>query len=305
MPSQFSKYTGGIAPVQNLFEMGAQIGKNYAAGINAASENIAKGIDDYYKVVGETQVADEELGNFGKKYTALASALGSEPETAHLVEAITPMLETVKGAASGGLNKKASAVNSLRAQEKTLQDTFATLNLVQNAKFRRLYEEGLLQPPEGEETKVLSFGANPEDTRWSPNLSYNANVQRVSGNYDRWLEQNQDAIKNGKLKVIPKQDFMASWLKRLPAAFDSHPTMTPAQKAHAKDIVWRNQTLEGVDIDTDPKWEGLRGLAEFDQNWDTINPYIGTGESRASASSRAAGAPVGAMATPSESRPLG
>ena len=297
MPSSFSKYTGGIAPVQGLFEMGASIGKNYAAGINAAAENITKGIGDYYKMVGEAQYADSELDSAGKKYTALASMLGSEPETAHLVEGITPILETIKKGRSGSHNAKLAAVAEVGAQGKALNETFGYLNLYQNAKFRRIYEEGLLQPPEGEETKVISFGANPDDTRWSPNLSYNANVDRVSGNYDRWLEQNADAIKNGKLKVIPKQTFLAEWKKRLPSVIQAHPKMTDAQKAHALDILSRNQFYETINVDEDPRFKGLLGVVEFDQNWDTINSYVGSGASP-SVASRAAGAPNGAMATP-------
>ena len=67
MASQFSKYTGGIAPIQGLYEMGAQIGKNYAAGINSVSETLTKGVDDYYKMVGEAQYADAEFDADGIK----------------------------------------------------------------------------------------------------------------------------------------------------------------------------------------------------------------------------------------------
>lgn len=299
MANSFGKYTGGIAPVQGLYEMGSQIGRNYAAGITAVSQNITKGIEDYYKIKNESEYADAQLDSFGQKYTALATMLGSEPETAHLVEGLTPILDTIAKGRKGSHSAKMASVAAVDAQGKSLSDTFNQMGLVQNAKFRRLYEEGLLQPPEGEESRVMSFGANPEDTKWSPNLSYNANVERVSGNYDKWIEQNADAIRNGKLNVIPKAQFLTDWKKRLPSVIQSHPKLNEAQKAHALDILSRNQMLEGVNIDeeSDPL---IRGLMSFDQNWDTINPYIGTGESKSSASSRASNA-GGAMATPAKS----
>jgi len=298
MPNSFSKYTGGIAPIQGLYEMGANIGKNYAAGINAAAENISKGVGDYYKMVGEAQYADSELDAAGQKYTALASMLGSEPETAHLVEGVTPILEAIAKGRKGSHNAKLAAVAEVGAQGKALNETFGYMGLVQNAKLRRIYEDGLLEPAKGEQTRIMSFGANPEDTRWSPNLSYNANIANVSANYDKWVEQNADAINNNKVKVIPKATFLADWKKRLPSVIQNHPKMNPAQKAHALDILSTNQLLEGVDIDNDPSFEGLRGMAEYTQNWDTINPYIGSGESASSTASRAASAPDGAMATP-------
>ena len=298
MPNSFSKYTGGIAPIQGLYEMGANIGKNYAAGINAVSENITKGVGDYYKMVGEAQYADSELDAAGQKYTALAQMLGSEPETAHLVEGVTPILETIAKGRKGSHNAKMAAVAEVGAQGKTLNETFGYMGLVQNAKLRRIYEDGLNEPAKGEQTRIMSFGANPEDTRWSPNLSYNANLANVSANYDKWVEQNADAISNNKVKVIPKDVFISDWKKRLPSVIQNHPKMSPAQKAHALDILSSNQMLEGVNIDNDPSWEGLRGQVEYTQNWDTINPYIGSGQSASSTAARAANAPDGAMATP-------
>jgi len=298
MASQFSKYTGGIAPVQGLYEMGAQIGKNYAAGINSVSETLTKGVGDYYKMVGEAQYADSELDAAGQKYTALASMLGSEPETAHLVEGVTPILEAIAKGRKGSHNAKLAAVAEVGAQGKALNETFGYMGLVQNAKLRRVYEDGLLEPAKGEQTRIMSFGANPEDTRWSPNLSYNANIANVSANYDKWVEQNADAINNNKVKVIPKNVFLSDWKKRLPSVIQNHPKMNPAQKAHALDILSQNQMLEGIDIDNDPSFEGLRGMAEYTQNWDTINPYISSGESAPASAARAASAPDGAMATP-------
>ena len=276
MASQFSKYTGGIAPVQGLYEMGAQIGKNYAAGITAVSQNITKGIEDYNKVKSESAYADSEFDAEGAKYTALADMLNSEPETAHLVEGITPILETIAKGRKGSHSAKMASLSQVKAQGQALAQTFNIMNLVQTAKVNRTFNEAGALPPEGEETLTKSFGVNPQDTKWSPNLGYNDNVNRVRGNYRKWLETHKDEIASGKFRVISEEDFIKDWKKKLPASIEGS-DLAPQDKAWAMDILENNNLLEGIDIDNDPSMEGLRGQASYFQDWATINPYRGSG----------------------------
>ena len=276
MASQFSKYTGGIAPVQGLYEMGAQIGKNYAAGINSVSETLTKGVDDYYKMVGEAQYADAEFDADGEKYTNLSKALLSEPETAHLAEAITPILETIAKGRKGSHNAKMAALSQVKAQGKTLNETFGYMGLVQGAKERRTFGEAGNLPAEGEETLTKSFGVNPQDTKWSPNLGYNDNVNRVRGNYRKWLDMHKDELASGKFRVMSEEDFIKDWKKKLPFSIQNS-DLAPQDKAWAMDILENNNLLENIDIDNDPSMEGLRGQASYFQDWATINPYKGSG----------------------------
>ena len=275
MASQFSKYTGGIAPVQGLYEMGAQIGKNYAAGITAVSQNITKGIEDYNKVVSESAYADSEFDAEGARYTALAEMLGSEPETAHLVEGITPILETIAKGRKGGHTAKMASLSQVKAQGKALAETFGYMQMAQTAKVNRTFGEAGNLPAEGEETLTKSFGVNPQDTKWSPNLGYNDNVNRVRGNYRKWLDMHKDELASGKFRVMSEEDFIKDWKKKLPASIENS-DLAPQDKAWAMDILENNNLLEGIDIDNDPSWEGLRGQASYFQDFATINPYRGS-----------------------------
>lgn len=214
--SNFTQYTGGIQPVQGLFEMGASIGKNYAAGITMAGENIAKGVEDYYKVKGESQYADAELDADGEKYTALAKMLGSEPETAPLVEAITPLLEAIAKGRKGSHNAKMAAVAQVKAQGKALTETFGYMDMVKKARERRLFDEANGLPPKDEGVSTKSFGLSTKDTMWSPNLSYTANVERVRGNYRKWLDLHKEELASGKFRVMSEDDFIKDWKRRLP-----------------------------------------------------------------------------------------
>ena len=296
MASQFSKYTGGIAPVQGLYEMGAQIGKNYAAGITAVSQNITKGIEDYNKVKSESAYADSEFDAEGAKYTALANMLNSEPETAHLVEGITPILETIAKGRKGSHSAKMASLSQVKAQGQALAQTFNIMGLVQTAKVNRTFNEAGALPPEGEETLTKSFGVNPQDTKWSPNLGYNDNVNRVRGNYRKWLETHKDEIASGKFRVISEEDFIKDWKKKLPASIEGS-DLAPQDKAWAMDILENNNLLEGIDVDNDPSMEGLRGQASYFQDWATINPYRGSGTINPDA------APAGTIAQQPAARP--
>ena len=256
--------------------MGAQIGKNYAAGITATGEHIAEGIKNYRAVQKEAEYADSEFDAEGERYTALAQMLGSEPATAHLVEGITPILDTIAKGRKGSHTAKMAALSQVKAQGKSLTETFNIMGLVQTAKERRMADDAFGLPPEGEETRTKSFGVNPQDTRWSPNLGYNANIERVRGNYRKWLDTHKDELASGKFRVMSEEDFIKDWKKKLPASIESS-NLAPQDKAWAMDIINNNNLLEGIDIDNDPSMEGLRGMAEYTQNWATINPYRGSG----------------------------
>ena len=292
MPSSFGKYTGGIAPVQGLFEMGAQIGKNYAAGITSVGENIAKGIQDYRAVQKESEYADSEFDAEGARYTALAEMLGSEPETASLVEGITPILETIAKGRKGGHTAKLAALSQVKAQGKALNETFGYMDMVKKAKVNRLFGEANELPPEGEEVVTKSFGVNPQDTRWSPNLSYNDNINRVRGNYRKWLDTHKDDLASGKFRVMSEDDFIKDWKRKLPSSIQNS-DLAPQDKAWAMDILTNNNIFENT------KPEDDNGVAAFFQDWATINPYRGTG------SIDAINAPEGTIAQQPSSAPLG
>ena len=292
MPSSFGKYTGGIVPVQGLFEMGAQIGKNYAAGINALSDNIAEGVNKYQTAKKEAEYADAEFDAEGARYTALAEMLGSEPETASLVEGITPILETIAKGRKGGHTAKLAALSQVKAQGKALNETFGYMDMVKKAKVNRLFGEANELPPEGEEVVTKSFGVNPQDTRWSPNLGYNDNVNRVRGNYRKWLDTHKDDLASGKFRVMSEDDFIKDWKRKLPSSIQNS-DLAPQDKAWAMDILTNNNIFENT------KPEDDNGVAAFFQDWATINPYRGTGSIDATT------APEGTIAQQPSSAPLG
>jgi hypothetical protein len=289
--SNFTQYTGGIQPVQNLFEMGASIGKNYAAGITAASENISKGIEDYYKIKGESQFADAELDADGEKYTALAKMLGSEPETAHLVEAVTPILEQIAKGRKGSHSAKMGAVSAIKAQGKALTETFGYMGLVKSAKERRLFNEASGLPAEDESVSTKSFGLSTKDTSWSPNLSYTGNVERVRGNYRKWLDLHKEELASGKFRVMSEDDFIKDWKRRLPDSIRNS-NLSEQDKAWGLDILANNDILEGMS-DEDMGAQGF-----FMQDWATINTGDSEPVGNGSGGSRinAPAAPAGTVA---------
>ena len=298
MASNFTQYTSGIQPVQGLFEMGASIGKNYAAGITATSENISKGIEDYYKVKGESQYADAELDAEGEKYTALAKMLGSEPETASLVEGVSPILEAIAKGRKGSHNAKMAAVAQVKAQGKALTETFGYMNLVRGAKERRLIDEANGLPAIDEGVGTKSFGLSTKDTMWSPNLSYSANVDRVKGNYRKWLDLHKDELASGKFRVMSEDDFIKDWKRRLPDSIRNS-NLSEQDKAWGLDILSNNDILEGMS-DADMGAQGY-----FMQDWATINTGSsepvggGAGGSRINASAAPAGTVAQQPFTPS------
>jgi hypothetical protein len=282
MASPFGKYTGGIQPVQGLFEMGASIGKNYAAGITQVADNLTKGVEDYMKVKRESEYADTEFDAEGKKYTVLAEMLKSEPETAHLVEGITPILDTIAKGRKGSHSAKLAALSQVKAQGKALSETFQYMGLVRGAKERRLFDEANTLPPEGEEVTTKSFGLNTKDTQWSPNLSYTANVERVKGNYRKWLDSHKDELASGKFRVMSEDDFIKDWKRRLPNAIQNSGLATQ-DKAWAMDIIQQNELLEGMS-DEDMGAQGF-----FMQDWATINSPSSQGGSKISTATAPAG----------------
>ena len=184
MPSQFSKYTGGIQPIQGINEFGAQ----QAASIERTMGGLADQIGKYYDAKGRNEVVKGKGEQLAATFAGYYDVLIKDPELKDYAETfIKPTLDSLAGLHDLNFNKAAGVVAGAEAKYADMANSLNLYTKTRDMKLKRDVSAGL------DATKGSKMsGKQPAvaKTRWNPYISGDEN-------YNNFRTQLETARKDG------------------------------------------------------------------------------------------------------------